>query len=52
LADAQREWERLKDGPAPEDIAAAQARVAAAQAACLTCGWMSEYPKSISTWSR
>lgn len=27
LADAQREWERLKDGPDPNDIAAAQARV-------------------------
>ena len=32
LDDAQREWERLKDGPDPADIAAAQARVAAAQA--------------------
>jgi HlyD family secretion protein len=32
LADAQREWERLRDGPDSEDIAAAEARVAAAQA--------------------
>jgi HlyD family secretion protein len=32
LADAEREWERLKDGPDPTDIAAAEARVAAAQA--------------------
>jgi HlyD family secretion protein len=32
LADAKREWERLKDGPDPEDIASAEARVAAAQA--------------------
>jgi HlyD family secretion protein len=27
MADAQREWERLKDGPDPDDIAAAQARI-------------------------
>jgi HlyD family secretion protein len=32
LADAQREWDRLKDGPNPDDVAAAKARVAAAQA--------------------
>ncbi len=32
LADALREWERLKDGPDPEDILAAQARVDAARA--------------------
>jgi HlyD family secretion protein len=32
LEDAQREWERLKDGPDPDDIQVAQARVAAAQA--------------------
>jgi HlyD family secretion protein len=32
LADAQREWDRLKDGPDPEDIAAAQARVDALSA--------------------
>jgi len=32
LSDAQREWERLKDGPDPDDLAAAQARAAAAQA--------------------
>lgn len=32
LADALREWERLKDGPDPEDVTAAEARVAAAQA--------------------
>ncbi len=31
LADAQREIDRLKDGPSAEDIAAAEARVAAAQ---------------------
>ncbi len=30
--DAQREWERLKDGPTADDIAAAQARIDAAQA--------------------
>ena len=27
LQNAQREWERLKDGPDPQDVAAAQARV-------------------------
>jgi HlyD family secretion protein len=32
LDDATREWERLKDGPDPEDIKAAEARVAALEA--------------------
>jgi HlyD family secretion protein len=32
LDDAQREWDRLKDGPDPADIAAAKARVAAIEA--------------------
>jgi HlyD family secretion protein len=32
LEDAQREWDRLKNGPDPNDVAAAQARVDAAQA--------------------
>ncbi|MBI4732816.1 MAG: efflux RND transporter periplasmic adaptor subunit [Chloroflexi bacterium] len=32
LEDAQREWERLMDGPDPDDILAAQARVDAARA--------------------
>lgn len=32
MDDAQREWDRLKDGPDPKDIIAAEARVAAAQA--------------------
>ncbi len=32
LEDAQREWDRLKDGPDPDDIAAAKARVAAIEA--------------------
>lgn len=32
MEDASREYERLKDGPDPEDIKAAEARVAAAQA--------------------
>jgi HlyD family secretion protein len=27
LEDAQREWDRMKDGPDPDDVAAAQARV-------------------------
>lgn len=32
LADAQREWERVKDGPSQGDITAAQARITAAEA--------------------
>lgn len=32
LADAVQEWERVQDGPAPDDLRAAEARVAAAQA--------------------
>jgi HlyD family secretion protein len=32
LADAQREWDRLKNGPDPEDISAAESRVAAIEA--------------------
>jgi HlyD family secretion protein len=32
VKDAEREWERLKDGPDPNDIAAAEARVQSAQA--------------------
>ncbi|MCX6056418.1 MAG: efflux RND transporter periplasmic adaptor subunit [Chloroflexi bacterium] len=32
LEDAQREWDRLKDGPDPEDISAAKARVSALKA--------------------
>lgn len=32
LEDAQREYDRLKDGPNPQDVAAAKAKVAAAQA--------------------
>jgi HlyD family secretion protein len=32
LEDARREWERLKDGPDPQDVAAARARVTAVQA--------------------
>jgi HlyD family secretion protein len=32
LDDAQREWDRLKNGPDPQDIAAAKSRIAAIQA--------------------
>jgi len=32
LKEAQREWERLKDGPDPDDIRAAEARIAAIEA--------------------
>jgi HlyD family secretion protein len=38
--DAQREYDRLKDGPDPRDVAAAEARVAAAQAT-LNSAWVS-----------
>ncbi len=33
LKDARREWQRVKDGPDPEDLQAAQARIDAARAA-------------------
>ncbi|MEJ2607539.1 MAG: hypothetical protein P8Z41_12795, partial [Anaerolineales bacterium] len=36
VADAMREWERVKDGPNPDDIAAAKARLAAAEATLKT----------------
>lgn len=32
VEDARREWERVKDGPDPDDVAAAEARVEAARA--------------------
>jgi HlyD family secretion protein len=32
LADAQREWERVKDGPSQADVVAAEARITAAEA--------------------
>ena len=32
LAQAEREWERLRDGPDPDDVAAARARLIAAEA--------------------
>ncbi len=40
VEDAQREYDRLKDGPDPDDVAAAQARVDAAQAT-LENAWVS-----------
>ena len=39
LEDAQREWERLKDGPNVNDITAAEAKVAAAEAT-VSLGWI------------
>jgi HlyD family secretion protein len=39
LEDAQREWERVKDGPNADDISAAEARVAAAEAT-VSLGWI------------
>jgi len=36
LADALRDWERVKDGPNPDDVAAAEARLAAAEATLKT----------------
>jgi len=39
LEDAQREWGRVKDGPNPDDVSAAEARVAAAEAT-VSLGWI------------
>lgn len=39
LEDAQREWERLRDGPNVNDITAAEAKVAAAEAT-VSLGWI------------
>jgi HlyD family secretion protein len=41
--DAQREYDRLKDGPNPDDVAAAQARVDAAQATVNTLSIISPF---------
>lgn len=39
LEDVQRDWERVKDGPNVDDISAAEARVAAAEAT-VSLGWL------------
>lgn len=39
LRDAEREWQRVKDGPNSDDISAAEARVAAAEAT-VSLGWL------------
>ena len=39
LRDAEREWQRVKDGPNADDISAAEARVAAAEAT-VSLGWI------------
>jgi len=39
LADAQREWDRLKNGPNADDILAAESKVAAAEAT-VSMGWL------------
>jgi HlyD family secretion protein len=39
MEDAQREWGRVKDGPNADDISAAEARVAAAEAT-VSLGWI------------
>lgn len=39
LQDAQRDWERVKDGPNADDISAAEARLAAAEAT-VSLGWV------------
>jgi HlyD family secretion protein len=39
LQDAEREWQRVKDGPNSEDISAAEARVEAAEAT-VSLGWL------------
>jgi HlyD family secretion protein len=47
LADAQRELERLKDGPSADDVAAARARVAAAQATLNQARIISPFPGTV-----
>jgi HlyD family secretion protein len=49
VADALREWERLKDGPDPDDVAAAQARVTAAQAMLELAGLKAPFAGTITS---
>lgn len=47
LADATREWERLKDGPDADDITAAQARIDAIQASLELAQLKAPFPGTI-----
>ena len=48
LKDAQREFERIKDGPNPNDVAALEARITAAQATLNLAQIQATYPGMIS----
>ena len=48
LKDAQREFERIKDGPNPNDVAALEARITAAQATLNLAQIQATYPGTIS----
>ncbi len=49
LEDAQRAWERMAQGPHPDDIAAAEARVAAAEATLATAKVTAPFGGTITT---
>ena len=49
LADAQRDWERVKDGPNPDDIRAAEARVAASESTLDTARIAAPFAGSITS---
>jgi HlyD family secretion protein len=49
LEEAQRAWERVADGPHPDDIAAAEARVAAAEATLATARVSAPFSGTITT---
>ena len=51
LADAQREWDRIKDGPAAEDIITAQARIDSAEATLKTAYLESTFAGTITNIS-
>ncbi len=48
----QREWERLKDGPDPNDVAAAEARVAAIEATLAMSQLEAPINGTITGWTR
>ena len=47
LKDAQREWDRLKDGPDPQDILAAKARIDAIEATLLMSNLQAPFNASV-----
>jgi HlyD family secretion protein len=49
MDDAQREWDRLKDGPDPRDISAAKAKIAAIEATLGTAEMKAPFAGTIST---